>query len=345
MTRVEVRDVRNYALRGVSTAFPSGRLSVILGPNGAGKTTLVKVIAGLVKYEGSVLFNGIPVDNVPPYERGVSYVPQGVSLFINMSVWENVAFGLKARGAPENLIRDRVRELLSMLKLEHLANAYPATLSGGEARKVALARALAVNPRVLLLDEPFTGLDVEAKAVVEQEIMSLIRRLRKTVVLVTHDVGRGLGVADAVTILWRGRVAYSGPPHHLADTHLPEDIGFWIGTVLKGVEVGLDGGLAYAVIDGVKVPVSCVGEGLGEGTHAIVIPVGNVRVCRRSPLTGVVERVWRDVRGFKAVVRAGDVRLRLLTPFNLREGEHVGLRISGAVLLGTAAPRSCSSMP
>ena len=337
MTRVDVRDVRNYALRGVTTSFPSGRLSVILGPNGAGKTTLVKVIAGLVSYEGSVLFDGTPVDSKPPYERGVSYVPQSTSLFLNMSVWENVAFGLRARGESEDVVRRRVGELLKMLRLEHLAHAYPATLSGGEARKVALARALAVNPKVLLLDEPFTGLDVEARAVVEQEIMSLIRRLRKTVVLVTHEVGRGLGVADTVTLLWGGRVAYSGPPPGLADARLPEDVGFWLGTVLKGVEVGSDGGLTYAVIDGVKIPVRCVGEGLEGGSYVVVIPAGGVRVCRRGPLEGVVERVWRGVKGFKAVVRVGDAELRLLTPFNLREGERVRLRVSGAVLLASRA--------
>ncbi len=335
MTEVEVRDVRNYALRGVTDVFPSGKLSVILGPNGAGKTTLIKVIAGLVKYEGSVLFDGEPVDNVPPYMRGVSYVPQSTSLFINMSVWDNIAFGLRARGFDEGVVRERVEALIKMLRLEHVANSYPSSLSGGEARKVALARALAVNPKVLLLDEPFTGLDVEARAVVEQEVMSLIRRLSKTVLLVTHEVGRGLRVADHLHILWRGELLYSGPPRNLRIDEFPEDAAFWLGSVIDDAEVFIDGSLCYALAGDIRIPVKCVlpEEVSGGRRFKVLIPAGGVRVCRRGPIKGVVLRVDKGVRGFKAVVDVKGFKLRVLTPFNLRVGEVVNLRIDEGVVL------------
>lgn len=334
MIRVDVRDVRNYALRGVTASFPSGRLSVVLGPNGAGKTTLLKVIAGLTDYEGSVLFDGVPVDDVPPFRRGVSYVPQNPSLFINMNVWENVAFGLKVRGVEGNALRERVSRLLKALRIEHLASSYPASLSGGEARKVAIARALAVDPKVLLLDEPLTGLDVEARMVTEQEVMSLIRKLSITVIMVTHEVGRGLGMADTIHVLWNGEILYSGKPSELNTSTFPEDAAFWLGTTIDNAEVIADGGLCYAVLGDFKVPVKCVTEGLDGGKRRVLIPVSDVKICRKGPIKGVVKRVLRSERAFRVVVSVGDAEMYVLTPFNLSPGDEVGLRINGCVVLG-----------
>jgi len=333
LTRVDVRDVRNYALRGVSASFPSGKLSVVLGPNGAGKTTLLKVIAGLTNYEGSVLFDGTPVDNVPPFKRGVSYVPQNSSLFINMNVWENVAFGLKVRGVSGAALKEHVSRLLRALRVEHLAFSYPSSLSGGEARKVAIARALAVNPRILLLDEPLAGLDVEARIVTEQEVMSLIRKLSITVVMVTHEVGRGLGTADTIHILWKGEVLYSGKPAELDTSTFPEDAAFWLGTTINDADVVVDGGLCYAVLGNLKVPVKCVTEGLSEGKHRVLIPVSDVKICRKGSVKGVVKHVSRSERAFRVVVGVGEAEVYVLSPFNLSPGDEVGLRINGCVVL------------
>lgn len=187
MEALELREVRNYALRGVSLRVGAGELLLISGPNGAGKTTLLKCVAGLASYSGSILLDGRPLDEVPPERRGVGYVPQSAALFDHMRVWENVAYGLKVRGLHEGEVEKRVRKVLELMGVERLADRYPRTLSGGERQRVAIARALAVSPRILLLDEPFANLDAEGRETLRREIKKLHDEKRITILLTSHD--------------------------------------------------------------------------------------------------------------------------------------------------------------
>jgi len=148
---IELRNLRNFILNGINLRVEDGEILCILGRNGAGKTTLLKAVAGLVKYTGNVLFDGIPIDSLPPEKRDIGYVPQTLALFPHMTVEENVAYGLKARGLPKALVEKRVEEMLDLLDLKHLRRRYPRTLSGGEKQRVAIARALAIKPRVFTL--------------------------------------------------------------------------------------------------------------------------------------------------------------------------------------------------
>lgn len=208
MVRVELHEIENFILKKVSLTVPSGSVYVLIGPNGAGKTTALKVIAGLIKYRGQVLFDGESVDNLPPQERNVGYVPQSNALFPHMTVEENILFGLKNRGA--RILDNRiVEEYLKLAGIYNIRHRYPLTLSGGEQKKVAIIRALVVNPKVLLLDEPFTGIHYDTRMHLV-EILKNIKKHRKTIILVTHDLNEALELGDYFGILVNGKLLYTG---------------------------------------------------------------------------------------------------------------------------------------
>jgi sulfate transport system ATP-binding protein len=207
---------RFVALDNVSLEVPTGDLVALLGPSGSGKTTLLRVIAGIEFPDaGSVSYQGVEVTSRSVRERNVGFVFQHYALFRHMSVFENIAFALRVRRRPDAEVRDRVRELLHLIRLEGLENRYPAQLSGGQRQRVALARALAAEPRVLLLDEPFGALDAK----VRQELRQWLRRLHDdihvTTLFVTHDQEEAFEVADRVVVLRQGRIEQSGTPHEL----------------------------------------------------------------------------------------------------------------------------------
>jgi sulfate/thiosulfate transport system ATP-binding protein len=210
---VEKRFGSYTALAGVSLRVARGELVSLLGPSGCGKTTLLRVLAGLETVDaGTVLFDGVDVTHAPPAARLVGLVFQHYALFDHMTVFENVAFGLRIRGASSERIRTRVRELLERVRLEGFANRAPTQLSGGQRQRVALARALAAEPRILLLDEPFGALDAR----VRQELRAWLRHLHDethvTTVLVTHDREDAFEVADRVVIMNGGSVEQVGTP-------------------------------------------------------------------------------------------------------------------------------------
>src|ERR1041385_6788262 len=207
------------ALDDVSVAIPEGSLTALLGPSGSGKSTLLRVIAGLEEPDkGQVMLGDDDVTHQPARARGVGMVFQHYAAFKHMTVWENVAFGLKVRKRPKPEIEHRVHELLELVQLEGLAKRFPAQLSGGQRQRMALARALAVDPEVLLLDEPFGALDAR----VRKELRAWLRRLHDEVhvitVLVTHDQQEALDVADRIAVLNKGRIEQVGSPTDVYDT-------------------------------------------------------------------------------------------------------------------------------
>ena len=202
--------------------IPAGELVALLGPSGSGKTTLLRIIAGLeVPDSGSVLFQGVDATGTDVRERHVGFVFQHYALFAHMSIFENVAFGLRVRPKAtrprEAEIRAKVMELLKLVQLDWLADRYPHQLSGGQRQRIALARALAVEPRVLLLDEPFGALDAK----VRKELRRWLRRLHDTVhvtsVFVTHDQDEAMEVADRIVVMNEGRIEQQGAPDEVYD--------------------------------------------------------------------------------------------------------------------------------
>jgi sulfate transport system ATP-binding protein len=215
---IGVRDVSKRfgsfrALDRVSLEVPAGGLLALLGPSGSGKTTLLRIIAGLeVADAGSVLYDGEDVTEAAVRERNVGFVFQHYALFRHLTVFENIAFGLRVRKVPRARVKERVDQLLRLIQLEGIGGLLPSQLSGGQRQRVALARALAAEPKVLLLDEPFGALDAK----VRQELRHWLRRLHDeihvTSVFVTHDQEEAFEVADRVVIMNRGRIEQSGSP-------------------------------------------------------------------------------------------------------------------------------------
>lgn len=224
------------ALRDVSLQVQSGELLALLGPSGSGKTTLLRVIAGLESADsGQVLFHGKDATNQHVRERQVGFVFQHYALFRNMTIFENVAFGLRVRPKEfrpsKTEIRERVMELLHLVQLDWLADRYPHQLSGGQRQRIALARALAVEPKVLLLDEPFGALDAK----VRKELRSWLRRLHDdmhiTSVFVTHDQEEALEVSDRVVVMNEGRIEQIGTPDEVYEQPASPFVYEFLGNV------------------------------------------------------------------------------------------------------------------
>ena len=220
------------ALDDVSLEVPDGSLTALLGPSGSGKSTLLRVIAGLEDPDnGQVLLGDDDVTHQPARARGVGMVFQHYAAFKHMTVWENVAFGLKVRKRPKAEIAKRVDELLELVQLDGLSKRYPAQLSGGQRQRMALARALAVDPEVLLLDEPFGALDAR----VRKELRAWLRRLHDevhvTTIIVTHDQEEAMEVAGQVVVINRGRVEQVGTPRELYESPANEFVMSFVGPV------------------------------------------------------------------------------------------------------------------
>jgi sulfate/thiosulfate transport system ATP-binding protein len=201
------------ALNDVTLEVPDGELLALLGPSGSGKTTLLRIIAGLeVPDSGTVLYHDEDVTRAAVRDRNVGFVFQHYALFRHLTVFENVAFGLRVRDVPRGDVKPRVRELLRLVQLEGLERSLPTQLSGGQRQRVALARALAARPKVLLLDEPFGALDAKVRQELRQWLRRLHDELHVTSVFVTHDQEEAFEVADRVVIMSQGRIEQTGTP-------------------------------------------------------------------------------------------------------------------------------------
>jgi len=204
------------ALNDVSLEVPPGDLLALLGPSGSGKTTLLRIIAGLESADGgSVRYHDADVTAAAVRERNVGFVFQHYALFRHLSVFENVAFGLRVRNVPRADVGARVRHLLRLVQLEGLGRSLPSQLSGGQRQRVALARALAAQPKVLLLDEPFGALDAKVRQELRQWLRKLHDELHVTSVFVTHDQEEAFEVADRVVVMNRGRIEQAGTPEEI----------------------------------------------------------------------------------------------------------------------------------
>jgi sulfate/thiosulfate transport system ATP-binding protein len=220
------------ALDDVSVEVAPGSLTALLGPSGSGKSTLLRVIAGLeTPDDGSVFIADKNVTGRSPQERGIGFVFQHYAAFKHMTVHDNIAFGLKIRKRPAAEIRTRVEELLELVQLQGLAARYPTQLSGGQRQRMGLARALAVDPEVLLLDEPFGALDARVRA----ELRTWLRRLHDethtTTVIVTHDQEEAMEVADEVVVMNRGHVEQTAGPRELYERPANEFVMSFVGEV------------------------------------------------------------------------------------------------------------------
>jgi sulfate transport system ATP-binding protein len=306
---IEIRHISKrfghfVALNEVSLEVPAGELVALLGPSGCGKTTLLRIIAGLeLPDTGSILFHGEDSTWAHARERGVGFVFQHYALFRHMTVFENVAFGLHVKPRhqrpPKAEIRDRVHELLSLVQLDWLADRYPPQLSGGQRQRIALARALAVEPKVLLLDEPFGALDAKVRKELRRWIRRLHDEIHITSVFVTHDQDEALEVADRIVVLNKGQVEQIGSPAEVYEHpatpfvyHFLGDVNLFHGRVHAG----------RAWIGELKVSLNDHHE--THDTPALIyVRPHDIEVERRPNGEGGIEAMVRAVRQLGAMVR------------------------------------------
>jgi sulfate transport system ATP-binding protein len=220
------------ALDDVNIRVGDGALTALLGPSGSGKSTLLRIIAGLEEPdEGNVTIGGADVTGVPARSRGVGFVFQHYAPFKHMTVANNIAFGLTVRRRPRAEIQERVKELLALVRLDGLAERYPSQLSGGQLQRMALARALAVQPKVLLLDEPFGALDAQVRAELREWLRRLHDEIHVTTIFVTHDQEEAMEVAEQIVVMHEGRIEQVGTPRELYESPRNEFVMTFIGPV------------------------------------------------------------------------------------------------------------------
>jgi sulfate transport system ATP-binding protein len=234
---IEVRDVTKRfgtftALDDVCLRVGDGALTALLGPSGSGKSTLLRIIAGLETPDsGSVNIGEEEVTSTPARTRGVGFVFQHYAPFKHMTVADNVAFGLQVRRRPKAEVRKRVAELLGLVRLDGLAERYPSQLSGGQQQRMALARALAPQPKVLLLDEPFGALDAQVRAELREWLRRLHQEIHVTTIFVTHDQEEAMEVAEQIVVMNAGRIEQAGAPRDLYEAPRNEFVMSFVGPV------------------------------------------------------------------------------------------------------------------
>lgn len=287
----------HFSLRNINLSVAEGSYFVLLGPTGSGKTLLLEAIAGAYRPdEGRVIVCGEDVSTLPPEKRGISYAPQNYLLFDNMTVRKNVEFGLHAKGIPEQERWNRAKHLLDLLGISHIVNRFPRNLSGGEKQRVSLARALAVEPRAVLLDEPLSAVDTETKS----SILDYLRRVHKetgvTVVHVTHDQLEAASVAERIGVMRNGRMIEVGAPAEFAESSSSE-LGsiFRSDNLLAGNVIGKEAGLALVDIGGGKI-IEAVTDRTGKvmlhiRSEEVVVSKHAVDTSARNRLSGTVAEI------------------------------------------------------
>ncbi|MCK1744859.1 ABC transporter ATP-binding protein [Bradyrhizobium sp. 139] len=282
MNVLELKDVtKKYgsftAVENVSLELEPGKVLSLLGPSGCGKTTTLRIIAGFaVPDGGTVQIAGEDVGQLKPYERNVGLLFQDYALFPHMTVAQNVAYGMRYRGAPAAAIPSRIKQMLSLVQLGGMEARYPNQLSGGQQQRVALARALATDPKVVLLDEPLSALDAKLRLELRIELKEILRSVGATTIVVTHDQEEALSLGDEVVIMHAGGIVQRGAPTQIyqspANKFVAEFVGRsnWFQVIRSGQSVA--GFTSYITSDGVEIRAKSPPSGYNGGSDLCVRP-------------------------------------------------------------------------
>ena len=337
MPSIELKNIHNHGCKGVNLQTLSNELLVLLGPNGAGKTTLLNVIAGLTGYEGSVLFDNIPVDRLTSQKRRVGYLFQDLVLFPHMNVASNIAFGLRSQEWPKKKINIRVGELLDMMRITHLASRFPGRLSGGEKQRVALARALAPSPEILLLDEPLGKVDSQTSKYLRSELKQLQQKFKITTLYVTHKLEEAEEVADRIAVVCDGRIEQAGRPEEVLFYPANKKVSGFIGApnILKcDTTRSLDQGLVELNCGGLSIVV----PHNGNLVQRVALFPQDIEVCPIKPLNreinqfnAIISEIKKTPESIRLKVKTGNHRLTAEMAHHVFED--MGLKIGQKVFL------------
>src|SRR5262249_34704863 len=304
------------AVRDINLDVAAGELVALLGPSGCGKSTLLRIVSGFIRQSsGRVLFDGEAVDHLPPSRRGAGIVFQNYALFPHMTVAENVAYGLEAHKWPRQRIGPRVAEMLALVHMSEFATRKPRQLSGGQQQRVALARCLATDPKVLLLDEPFGALDKNLRLDMQIEVKRLQREYGITTILVTHDQEEALSMPARIAVRARGSIEQVSSPTEIDAEPMTLFVNQFVGTanVVAGEFMGADNGVAI-----VRVPGRRYAHGQGDAAtrrRGPGVGVGASRAIAARSSAGRRPHRWRGEGGHAAWparrLRGGDSRRHL----------------------------------
>uniref|UniRef100_A0A7C4FF01 ABC transporter ATP-binding protein n=1 Tax=Thermofilum pendens TaxID=2269 RepID=A0A7C4FF01_THEPE len=295
MVSVRVEDVwmifgKVTALQGVNLEVKEGEMVTLLGPSGCGKTTLLRVVSGLYKpTRGKVFFDSEDVTEKNPWERNVGLVFQDYALWPHMTVFDNIAYGLKLRKVPASEIKERVREVAELLRIEDLLDRYPHQLSGGQQQRVALARAIVINPSVLLLDEPLSNLDAKIRINVRTEIRKLQKELKITSIYVTHDQEEALVISDRIAVMNQGVIEQVGTPLEVYYNPRTLFVADFVGQVniVGGKIIGIDETQGIVVVDSEIGEIRVAAhQNLREGEEVYLVFRPEMVEVSKTPLRG-----------------------------------------------------------
>ncbi|ACS33939.1 tungstate ABC transporter ATP-binding protein WtpC [Thermococcus gammatolerans] len=304
------KDWKEFHLREVTFEVKEGEHFIILGPSGAGKTVLLEIIAGIIEPDaGRVYLGGRDVTELPPEKRGLAYVPQNYALFPNMSVYDNIAFGLKVRKVPKPEIERKVREISEVLRIEHLLNRKPRTLSGGEQQRVALARALVVEPPLILLDEPFANLDVQTRAKLLTEMKRWKRELGFTALHVTHSFEEAISLGDRVGVMLDGKLVQVGKVRDVFSRPVSEEVARFLGfeNIIEGIAEG-----RRLKVNGIEIELPVEANGkvrVGLRPEDIIISTEPIKSSARNEFKALVESIEELGPLVRVHLSLGDITL------------------------------------
>ncbi len=251
LTNISKEFIGTSAVRDFNLAVEKGEFVSFLGPSGCGKTTTLRMIAGFeVPTGGNVMIDDLDITNKAPNQRNVGMVFQAYALFPNMTVAQNIGYGLRIRKENKAAIKERVAEMLALIHLEQKGNSYPHQLSGGQQQRVALARALAIRPQVLLLDEPLSALDAKIRVQLRQEIRAIQRKLGITAIYVTHDQEEALSISDRIVVMFEGKIEQVGTPFQIYNFPQTAFVASFVGTLNTTTAEVIDPAKNMLQIDG-----------------------------------------------------------------------------------------------
>ncbi|MBR1811681.1 MAG: ABC transporter ATP-binding protein [Clostridia bacterium] len=327
-------------LKGISIAFDGetildnlnlsihdGEFITFLGPSGCGKTTTLRIIAGFLEPDkGEVIFDGKKINGVPPHKRNVNTVFQRYALFPNLNVYENVAFGLRLRKLPEKKIKEKVHEMLALVNLKGFSKRHISSLSGGQQQRVAIARSLAVDPKVLLLDEPLGALDLKLRKDMQQELKAIQKRLGITFIYVTHDQEEALSMSDTIVVMDEGKIQQIGTPIDIYNEPENAFVADFIGE--SNIVDGIMHSDRLIEIDGKK--FECVDKGFSkdEKVDVVVRPEDiDIVPLERSMLTGTVTSVTFKGIFYEIIVDIDNFKWMIQTTDQQAVGDVISLYI------------------
>ncbi|MFA4668240.1 tungstate ABC transporter ATP-binding protein WtpC [Pyrococcus kukulkanii] len=324
------KDWKEFKLRDVTFDVKEKEHFIILGSSGAGKTVLLEIIAGIIEPDkGKIYLNGEDITDYPPEKRGLAYIPQNYALFPNMTVYDNIAFGLKIRKTPKAEIEKKVREIAEVLGIKHLLHRKPKTLSGGEQQRVAIARALVIEPELILMDEPFANLDVQTRSRLIREMKRWRKELGFTALHVTHSFEEAVSLGDRVGVMLSGRLVQVGEVSEVFSRPKSEEVARFLGfeNIIEGEANG-----RFLEVDGIRIELPREAQGrirIGVRPEDIILSLSPIRSSARNEFRGTVEGVEDLGALVRVTVNVQGVRFRAfitrssLVEMGIEEGKEV----------------------